>query len=56
MLMTSSKIMAAIFTVVYAVLIYMVATGQMMGAMYLMAIGMFAESLLCLIHCFKNNK
>ena len=54
MLMTNSKIVAAAFTILYAVLIYLVATGKMTAAMYIMAIGMFLESLICLITSFRK--
>lgn len=54
MLMTNSKLTALCFTVLYVVLIYLVFIGQMKPAMYVMAIGMFLESLLCLINCFRK--
>lgn len=54
MLTTNSKIIAACFTILYAILIYLVFAGQMTAAMYVMAVGMFLESLICLINCFRK--
>ncbi|ARW24784.1 hypothetical protein [Pediococcus acidilactici] len=51
--MIKSKIGSIFFVLLYVYLFYLVATNQMMPAMYVMAGGMLLESVICLIHNFK---
>lgn len=52
--MIKSKVGSIIFVLVYIYLFYLVATDQSMLAMYVMAGGMLAESVICLIESFKS--
>ena len=51
--MIKSKIGSVFFVLLYVYLFYLVATNQMMPAMYVMAGGMLLESVICLIHNFE---
>jgi hypothetical protein len=52
--MQKSKFISCVFVIVYIYLFYLVATNQSMLAMYVMAGGMLAESVICLINSFKS--